>query len=397
MIKKDVKNVFAAIKEHPDRIIHIASVDRSCDRGDTGKFVCPRCNCSMGAKLGNHNQWHFYHIVKTNECDANLVNETALHKLAKNILEVSKSIRIPQYAIDAQKDANRNRSDPNQNEPYVGMNEMDFEYTDIKVESNMGGVIPDVILSDGKMNLCVEIAVTHYVDDEKRKKIKEKNLSTIEIDISNFANSDVFDQKELETYLLNNTKGKEWIYHRKEGFFLEKLKERNRNYEKEYLELQKTIGNISKPLKKGNKPYRYESSHINKDERTFFENMSWYKESIKLYGCIPPYCDIVLKNEYAFTCSRSIWQMMIFNVFVINNTENNFSASDIYIYFQKKYSNILNLDEMIIPNSYVDPQPDNLLGRAIMEYLGILVDYSFLSKVTDENIYSEFNILKRTL
>ena len=397
MAKRDVKNVFAAIKEHPEQIVHINSVDRTCDRGDTGKFVCPRCSFPMGTKLGDHNRWHFYHVAETSECDANLVNETALHKLAKSILKNSRHIKLPQYVIDAKKDTNRNRYDPNQNEPYIGMIEMNFDYTDAKVEVDLGEIVSDLVLSDGKMQLCVEIAVTHYVDNEKYNKIRNNGISTIEIDICSFLEDDKFDEEKLKEALLEDVKEKKWIFHRKENFFFEEMIKRNKEYQKEYSAFLEKSNPNSILSKKGVYQQHYDNGDTDKKEEHFFKSMSWFQEAIELYGGIPPYCNVSIKSERAFVCPKSIWQMIIFDAFIMTDKKSIFSASDIYVYFQKRHNDILNSDVLFIPNTYADPQSNNLLGQAILEYLNTLAAHSFLEKPSYDSFYGEFTILKRTL
>ena len=52
------------------------------------------------------------------------------------------------------------------------------------MESGIGGLIPDVLVDIDGQTLAIEIFVTHRVGKEKIKRLRELDLSTIEIDLS---------------------------------------------------------------------------------------------------------------------------------------------------------------------------------------------------------------------
>ena len=54
---------------------------------------------------------------------------------------------------------------------------------DVKLEKRFDDIIPDIVVYSGDKYFFIEIYVTHPIDDEKLKKLKEKNISTIEIDL----------------------------------------------------------------------------------------------------------------------------------------------------------------------------------------------------------------------
>lgn len=83
----------------------------------------------------------------------------------------------------------------------------------VELETKTGDVIPDVIVYSGDEKIFVEIFVAHKVDGDKREKIKELNISTLEIDLSK--QRDALTIEKLEEKLIGNNKNKYWVYHSK--------------------------------------------------------------------------------------------------------------------------------------------------------------------------------------
>lgn len=74
-------------------------------------------------------------------------------------------------------------------------------------------MIPDILLETENGPLLVEIAVTHFIDDRKREKIKRLGIPTIEIDLSKVARD--LDHARLEDLLINQTANKSWAFNAK--------------------------------------------------------------------------------------------------------------------------------------------------------------------------------------
>ena len=62
--------------------------------------------------------------------------------------------------------------------------EREISIDDVELEKRFDDIIPDTVVYSGDKYFFIEIYVTHHIDDEKLKKLKEKNISTIEIDLS---------------------------------------------------------------------------------------------------------------------------------------------------------------------------------------------------------------------
>lgn len=75
-----------------DKVIFVSELT-DLERGKACNCICPVCRKQLVAKLGPHNQWHFAHDGA--ECNLVAAQQTALHMLAKEIIESSKKLRFP--------------------------------------------------------------------------------------------------------------------------------------------------------------------------------------------------------------------------------------------------------------------------------------------------------------
>jgi hypothetical protein len=79
----------------------------------------------------------------------------------------------------------------------------------IRLESRIGGVVPDVILTVKERELLVEICVTHAVSDEKLAKIRALDLSVLEISIGHLSRDLPFDQ--LRSAVVCEPNNRKWL------------------------------------------------------------------------------------------------------------------------------------------------------------------------------------------
>ena len=87
--------------------------------------------------------------------------------------------------------------------------EREISIDDVELEKRFDDIIPDIVVYFGDKYFFIEIYVTHPIDDEKLKKLKEKNISTIEIDLSKKRDISV---EELSDILLKSSDRKSWKY-----------------------------------------------------------------------------------------------------------------------------------------------------------------------------------------
>lgn len=79
----------------------------------------------------------------------------------------------------------------------------------VEIEKREGNIQPDLIAYVNSRKLYIEIAVTHFIDIKKKEKLKDKNIPTIEIDLSDLERKIQYQQ--LEEILVSSIKRKKWI------------------------------------------------------------------------------------------------------------------------------------------------------------------------------------------
>lgn len=146
-------------------------------RGLACDCICPAADCAQPliACKGEAVTHHFRHASGTAGCGAGA--ETSAHIWAKEVLEREKAIWLP--AIEA---------------TFRGVTatlhaEQRFHFDTVRLESRMGEVVPDVVLSKDRRELIVEVHVTHACDRIKIAKLAAAGTSALEVDLSAYRTS----------------------------------------------------------------------------------------------------------------------------------------------------------------------------------------------------------------
>lgn len=160
--------------------------------------ICPSCGEPLVAKKGTKRTHHFSHY-SGHSCEYGY--ETSLHLAAKEILSKASRIVLPAVYIQFP-------NSPKASELYCESKEIKIEK--VELENRLQDVIPDVVIYAGGKQLFLEVYVTHAVDDVKLKKLKEADISTIEIDLSRKERS--ISLEELQDVLFNDNEEKKWVY-----------------------------------------------------------------------------------------------------------------------------------------------------------------------------------------
>lgn len=150
------------------RIVHIADVPS----GLACACKCPGCGAALIARKGDVNEHHFGHSSAA-ECAHAL--ESALHKLAKEVLHERREILLP--AVGADRHGRTLVTHPSEV----------HRFDDAVLEHRLSSIVPDVIVRKGGHRLLVEMFVTHRCGPEKIEKIRTMGLSCVEIDLSRIA------------------------------------------------------------------------------------------------------------------------------------------------------------------------------------------------------------------
>lgn len=159
-----------------DQIHFISEVANGLDCGCN----CPNCGAQLVAKQGVQRAWHFAHY-KAEECDLETAAETALHLAAKQILVQTKRLRLPPETVVVHLvDLART--------PYRASEEIPgalVAFDQVDAEAAVSKYRADVWARTGNKDLMIEIRVSHAVDIEKRRGLKQLGVSCVEINLSN--------------------------------------------------------------------------------------------------------------------------------------------------------------------------------------------------------------------
>lgn len=389
-----ISNIKTPFAMYNGNIIHISELKKE-KNGHDYKCYCCSCNEKLIPRLGNKNTWHFSH--KSENCNNAL--ETGLHIMAKRILSERKEIKLPTLSVNKdeylleRKDfiysssSKRIRTEcmlihnENFNHEYV---DVDYEYEivcrsklysfdSVNIEKRLNDIIADIILYKNGKPLLVEIAVTHFIDDEKRMKINDMKLSTIEIDLSQYNKNFLkMSMEEIERIIIEDTKNKKWIYNAKAENIISDLIKKN-NLEK--IRKDKLLKN-EKEILLSKKEFLYKKEAIlkNKYKKDKEQSQLWKYLVKKLWideNNIPSIINVDIDDKLIFACDKNIWQASIFNSFISNKKNRYLSARSIsrWIIYS---SNIPLNKELLKSNNLFTYTDQSKLENVVNKYLGFL-------------------------
>ena len=191
-MKTEKHRILFALKD--DKLVSVDDVDRGLECN----CVCPACNERLIARKGAKMIHHFAHYFGS-ECE--YAYETSLHLLAKDILTETKNIIIPDVYVEF--------SGSNKVKELVSSSK-EISIDKVELEKQFDNVVPDIVVYSQGRPLFIEIYVTHKIDGNKRLKLINKGISTIEIDLSNVTR--LISKNELKNILVNDCDEKKWIF-----------------------------------------------------------------------------------------------------------------------------------------------------------------------------------------
>ncbi len=169
--------------------------------------VCPICDGPFQAHQGDQKVDYFAHY---RGADCEHAYETALHILAKEILEETKQIFLPRLRILPTRALWKAGTIANFRDIIPAGKKVRFD--EVVLERMIGGIIPDVLMRRGDRRLLVEITVTHGIDAEKLARIEELNISTIEFDFRGYDRIVTADDLKREL-MFNKSRSARWAFH----------------------------------------------------------------------------------------------------------------------------------------------------------------------------------------
>ena len=167
------------------KLVHVDCVPR----GLACKCLCPHCKSELVAKNGGNRKVHHFAHVNGSDCVGAI--ESALHKMAKDILQEHKLIMLPSV-----KQGGKGKQ-------FV------FDKIEIEVSDKDLSSRPDCIGYTG--NGCImwiEFKRSHEVDVKKAGKIISAKIDCVEIDL----NSCELDPAKVRTFIESSEEMRKWIY-----------------------------------------------------------------------------------------------------------------------------------------------------------------------------------------
>lgn len=308
-------------------IVHISEIEPA-EKGEKCNCTCPVCNGILVAKLkDDRRQRHFAHKA-SNNCDISYAQQTGLHLLAKEIIRENRRILVPGLDISRQEIVSGVTDVSVAAEVDVNLpnfnNACPFEYDSVDIEKSYGDIIADaVILVSGKPCI-IEVAVTHFVDEVKIKKLEKLGVPAFEIDLSGLLKTPPKNRKSIEDAVLKDETDRQWVFNPKRNLLLEKKRAEFQNkynavvQKRELAEKRKQEyrqNNIS-ALQRLMEPENYatELKRLRNDEKAVW----WLKRFDFSDGLAeyPFYMDIPITGEFVFPCDRRIWQGKLFEDYV---------------------------------------------------------------------------------
>lgn len=95
-------------------------------------------------------------------------------------------------------------------------------FDSVKLEYTLEEIRPDIIAYSKEGQVLIEIAVTHFTDNKKKRKIRSLGLPAIEVDLSKI--SYAIDTNELRRLVIEETRNKKWLSNPKVIDVKEKLR-----------------------------------------------------------------------------------------------------------------------------------------------------------------------------
>lgn len=143
-------------------------------------------------------------------------SESVVHWVIKEILATAGQLKTPAVheVVTARMPDGRDQART------ISFPPATLELSEVRIEHDLGGIVPDILCravdSEGRlapMDLMVEVAVTHRVDDIKRARIQQRGLGCIEFDVDLLDTGGRITRDRLRSIVLGEPANKRWIRH----------------------------------------------------------------------------------------------------------------------------------------------------------------------------------------
>lgn len=134
--------------------------------------------------------------------------ETAIHRSAKEALLRCREVTLPGRS----QTLSFSSSDGRKFTEIISLSSRSVTASEAHEEIWQEDMRPDVVFLIDGQPLYIEIRVTHAVDEIKKQKIRAKDHSAIEIDLSNLTAVDIIDMQNFEKRVCHELENRLWVY-----------------------------------------------------------------------------------------------------------------------------------------------------------------------------------------
>lgn len=363
---------------------------------------CTGCGMRLQARIGNgKRQPHFAH--NNEACDIVVAHQSALHILAKEIIQEEKKIGLPALKVNFDEISKNNMKSGYYKLPdeMIYKSAQTVACEQVVLEKKISDIVPDIIVKIGERYCLIEIAVTHFVDETKTEKIKKLGLPVIEIDLSMLSGVEL-SRDNVKKILLEESDLKYWIHNpKKEEAIIwatneyekkdkeirhiqEEIERTEREKRQRRVEKRKIAKEKIEQLQIGNN-YENEIKRLRNDVAfmNLFKHRSFYKDGM----AVPFYMDIPITGEVVFDCDKRIWQSAIFDMFIYNRRLDGKPVVNIkkISKWVTSYQQEFKLNWDLVSKAFIALKNScyerSLLQMCIKEYIEYLSLIGFLSKI----------------
>ncbi|WP_444679484.1 hypothetical protein [Halomonas sp. E19] len=146
--------------------------------------------------MGEKVRHYFAHSNSDRPCSTGA--ETGIHLAAKQLIADRLAIPVPSLTASVEAADSRGHKLSVSKKIYPGTDR--HPVTHAALEVGLGDVRPDLVVTLGGVQILIEVAVTHYIDEEKRRRLDERGLRCIEISLGHVQRTLTLNVLEDEIY-----------------------------------------------------------------------------------------------------------------------------------------------------------------------------------------------------
>ena len=379
-------------------VVHVDEVENGLACG----CVCPACGVRLIAKHGQKQAHHFAHD-SGNECSSGL--QTALHLAAKAILMREKCMLV----LGLEETATAVDANGHSHEATKITRPKMVNFDQVSEEVRLGSIIPDILATFGGRQMIVEVAVFHFVDEIKLRKLKDLGMASLQVDLSNMVNGWTWEA--LRTALVDELDRKKWLTNPRSGALraaaqieADRLAAKVETVRPEpYLTLPATA--MVEPFKvhQGFPAFRdaldtlqilMDPARLKREWLTLQEvgptTPEWLDAASKLqieWDEVPLHLDVQVPGEAGFLVARKVWQAAIYAEFVASGAGKPFTRKDAVKWALARFPIRKNLDILQRRTDLLTEAQLAILPwatRAVLHYLEALVARGILARDGDD-------------